>query len=177
MHIHIYIHTHSYTHTHPHIFTHNILPTVYCSFRLVISSYHTFYKQYFYILLNYIKLGIYCYKKKNNKLVNQIYNKESNNPCKVQTAAKPAGLILHSDTEQIYFILFYILYLFYLCTSINIHINIYTNTNTHTHTHTHRYMYIIFVILVEVQMLVHGYLIDYFAICLKILGKCFKVCL
>ena len=137
MHIHIYIHTHSYTHTHPHIFTHNILPTVYCSFRLVISSYQTFYKQYFYILLNYIKLGIYCYKKKNNKLVNQIYNKESNNPCKVQTAAKPAGLILHSDTEQIYFILFYILYLFYLCTSINIHINIYTNTNTHTHTHTH----------------------------------------
>ena len=30
--------------------------------------------------------------------------KKSNNPYKVQTAARPADLILHSDTEQIYFI-------------------------------------------------------------------------
>ena len=43
-------------------------------------------------------------KRKKNTQVNEIYNKESNNPYNVQTAARPTGLILHSDTGQIYFI-------------------------------------------------------------------------
>ena len=62
--MHIYIYTHSHTHTHTHTYIHTILPTVYYSCHLVVSSYHKSYLQYFDILLNYIKLQTFCYKKK-----------------------------------------------------------------------------------------------------------------
>ena len=51
-------------------------------------------------------------------------SKECNNLYKIQTAARLAGLISHSDTEQIYFIDF---------------IYIYTYTYIHTHTYIHTY--------------------------------------
>ena len=58
MHIHILTNTHTPTHLH------KLLPTVYYSCHLVVSSYHKSYKQYFDILLDYKKVETYCYKKK-----------------------------------------------------------------------------------------------------------------
>ena len=56
--------------------------------------------------------------------------KESNNLYKVKTTTSPAGLTLHSDTEQVYFI--DIIYIF-------IHIQIYRYVQTQTHIHTYTY--------------------------------------
>ena len=37
-----------------------------------------------------------------NKWVKENYSEESNNPYKVCTAGRPASLVLHSDTEQVF---------------------------------------------------------------------------
>ena len=62
---------------------------------------------------------------KNKKIKKEI------DPYNVQTAARPVGIILHSDTEQIYFI-----GIICICTYTYIHIHIYTNTHTRIYTYT-----------------------------------------
>ena len=64
IHINIHICIHKYSHTYTHIYTNNVWSTVYYSYHLVIAKYHKSYQQYFDISKNYIKLDIYCYKKK-----------------------------------------------------------------------------------------------------------------
>ena len=60
---HIYTHIHTHTHLHTRQ-THKVLPAVYYSCHLVISSYRKSYQQYHDNLLNYKKLEISCYKNK-----------------------------------------------------------------------------------------------------------------
>ena len=59
---------------------------------------------------------------------------------KVKTTARPAGYILHSEREQIYFIdIIYIYIYIYIYTYTYMHINninIYTNPHTHIQTYT-----------------------------------------
>ena len=59
-------HTHIITNTHPDSYKNNVLPRVYYSCHLLISSYYMSCQQYFDIL-NYKKLENYCHKKKKNK--------------------------------------------------------------------------------------------------------------
>ena len=70
----------------------------------MISSYDKFYQQYIDSLLNYKKLEKLIAIKRKKKKINKICRKESSNPYKVKTTASPAGLILHSNKEQIYYI-------------------------------------------------------------------------
>ena len=64
MHTYTYIYRYTHKHTHTPTQLHTLLPTVYYSCHLVISSYHKSYQQYFDILLDYKKVEIYCYEKK-----------------------------------------------------------------------------------------------------------------
>ena len=69
------------------------------------------------------------------------------------------------------YIYIYIMYIY-------IYLYIYTqHVYIYIYTHTHTYIYIIFVNLVEVQTLVQYYIVDYFVICLTIIGKFFRVSL
>ena len=68
------------------------------------------------------------------KLIKNVKNKKIKkkiDPYNVQTAARPVDIILHSDTEQIYFI-----GIIWIYTYTYIHIHIYTNTHTHIYTYT-----------------------------------------
>ena len=64
--MHMYIHMHIFSHTQVHTYRHKVLPTLYDSCYLVLSSYHKSYQQYFDILLNYTKSENYCCRKNKN---------------------------------------------------------------------------------------------------------------
>ena len=62
----------------------------------------------------------------------------------MRATARPAGLILPSDTEQIYFIDIIYIYIYvyiYIYTYIYIYIYIHIYTNTHTDIHTLAYFF------------------------------------
>ena len=105
-HIYTHIHTHilRYIHTHPSTYKKFSLQYIIVAvwWYLVITSL-TYNILTIHWTINKLEKLI-AIKRKKNKLVNEICSKESNNLYKIKTTTNTAGLIFHSDTEQIYFI-------------------------------------------------------------------------